>query len=285
MMKKIFLLSLLLPIWMALVIVPVYCTTYPRFLYDVLNPVFPNLCSGETSSWFSFFLSVIGFPILAVQLYFLNKTIEESIWEPQISAGFLVAPLDHKMVMSKPISSNLRYDLDTLEVYFENETSLYKLLNNPNSLFPIRLVIINRGKKVASFLKIHLKLIQFPGDTRPELLAKDFTLLPDGVNLIYKGGADNVVYPNDFEEFQVIFGLNKDEFNKQSWHAPHYGGTRYFNFHLSRFFTEGDYVFSCTVWAEGLTKPFQERLIVSVTSSKEADNNKSDVTAQPLAND
>ena len=136
--------------------------------------------------------------------------------------------------------------ISDIETGLSNEIELVRRSAN----FYFSLVIYNGGQLAARFVKVHLVFqsyedktyipaVVFPEDNFERKGKKDY---------IFSGGPGWVVYPSDAEWFHVEL-------------APHPSGE----------IRSGDYIFQCTVRAEGLDSPATEELIVKITDAQGCD--------------
>jgi hypothetical protein len=179
----------------------------------------------NASGWVEVAIAFIGLPIVVYQLMNLRQKMEQAHWRPEIYVGLAHHPLS---------ISDIQDDLPS-------EIELIRKGAN----FRFSLVIQNRGKLAAKFVKIHLVFqsfedktyipgIGFPEDNFEKKGKKDY---------IFSGGPDCVVYPLDAKWFHIEL-------------KPHVEAIR-----------SGEYVFQCTVRAEGLDTPVSKDLRVKITDS------------------
>jgi len=180
----------------------------------------------NASGWVEVAIAFIGLPIVVYQLMNLRQKIEQAHWKPEIYVGVAHHPLS----------------ISDIEDNLPSEIELIRKSAN----FHFSLVIQNRGKLAAKFVKIHLvfqsfedqtyiPVIGFPEDNFDKKGKKDY---------IFSGGPGWVVYPFDAEWFHI-------ELN------PNSAGV----------IRSGEYLFQCTVRAEGLDTPVSRELRVNITDS------------------
>jgi hypothetical protein len=230
-------------------------------------------CVSEVAGWWEVFLAVVAIPMLIYQLYSLRKAIQEGQWKPEIKVGLAVSLTDFSKLRSiEVLPSRVKLDLDSYFSLDEEQLVDAKQFNPDSIATPVVLVIRNQGKRAARFVKVRLSLVSFPGENPPILHAKGFSTLSDETTLVFRGGADWVIYPHDME----LFHLGVTGKSAMSYHD------RIGLFLMDRFLTDeqqrilaitavfglGDYDFRCTVWTEGQDGPVTEELRLTVMDSK-----------------
>jgi len=191
------------------------------------------LCCGfffqrqNASGWVEVAVAFIGLPIVAYQLRNLRQKMEQAHWKPEIYVG-----LAHHPLSISDIQDDLPSEIELI---------------GKGANFHFSLVIQNRGKLAARFVKIHLVFQSFEGKTDTPVIGfpEDDFEKKGKKDYIFSGGPDRVVYPLDDAEWFHI------ELN------PHIAGR----------IGPGEYLFQCTVRAEGLDTPVSKELRVKITDS------------------
>jgi hypothetical protein len=146
------------------------------------------------------------------------------------------------------------------------------------------LVIKNQGTTTAKYIKIHFEhesfepsehqvessidtLVSAPPELRTPLLkisefseGKQQFVQENNFECIFNGGADGVIYPKD----TGIFGFHMTtstirEIQQREQEKP---------LEIPEYPALGECVFSCTVWAEGLDKPLNRRVVLKIVDNK-----------------
>ncbi|RMG71771.1 MAG: hypothetical protein D6711_14555 [Chloroflexi bacterium] len=265
-----FLVGLTATIWLLLSLIPLYCA---------IN----FTCDPDAGSFWALFLQAVAVPVLLFELYRLRKTIQSTIWEPDINVGFAIAPVDTNTEFeSKEIVWDTTSILNVIERMVENpedfafssdwETSpaYFK-----EAFTPVRFTIRNKGKAVAKYLKIVLSLIDFPGDESPEIGSRDERMkkLIDGLTLVYRQDSNHVLFPSDFEIINLDIGSNRSEwksaFNSvdfSMWYPSDIERKLAF---LEGYYAilpkEGVYVWRATIWTEGSKTAISQDMSITVS--------------------
>jgi len=178
----------------------------------------------NASGWAEVAIAFIGLPILVYELVNLRKKVEQAQWEPDIHVGVAQHPLS----------------ISDIESALSTEIELIRKAAN----FHFSLVIQNRGKRAARFVKIHLVFESFEDKTYiPVVRFSEDNFEKKGTkDYVFSGGRDWIVYPTDAEWFHIELD-------------SHPGGQ----------IRSGDYLFQCTVRTEGLDTPVREELKVKIT--------------------
>jgi hypothetical protein len=191
--------------------------------------------SAEQSGWWQLALIVMGLPVLIYQ----SNEANQSRWQPELQLG---------------IVSSTNLDIYNLNIL----PSLPKEVTLDQRSTYFGLVIQNKGKLAARFVKIHLHHLpnqnSTPRDNTFGLVesSQKFTTVNTG-DQIFRASADWVVYPHDTEVF--FFNLRpftSDEFRSTS------------------------YVFRCTLLADGIDKAIEETLSITVMTTPEFEKNIND---------
>jgi hypothetical protein len=190
----------------------------------------------NASGWLQVFLEALSLPVLVYGLYRLREELQRESWKPEISIGVTrVEPLSE---------ARKRITLPTTASISQGYTCF-------------QLLVRNKGKLAARFVKIHLEFLSFQdtsyrdvAKSPMEKLAAPTVEIPgdnpfewqNNKDFIFRGGADWVIYPQDNAAFMFCLGTVVEGQSP----VPH------------------DYRFHCTIWAEGVGCPVEEELIVRV---------------------
>jgi hypothetical protein len=198
----------------------------------------PNSPS-QASGWWQVAIAIVGLPLLMHQLYQIRKAVEQ---KPEISIG---------LAGVKDLPSSMIREAETLNTTVS--------VSRGYAFFEV--VIRNKGKVAAKFVKIHLEhksqLLQPAQESlAPVIKVSEFSSGKPGfykennAEFVYIGGADRIIHPGDSEIFgfhiTTATGVLIDKPDVREYPAP------------------GSHHFQCTVWAEGLDHPVSEQLIVIV---------------------
>ncbi len=231
-------------------------------------------CISDASGWWSLFITVIGLPVVVVQLYLLRKTLLDTIREPKIEIGLLTEPIDYTQIFSNSKlpakqSYNVQQYLEELRLTITAETLTRA------DFSPVRMVIANVGNYVAQKIKIRVSLISYPGENPPFYFIMDpiddkFKPLPNLQDFVFGGSGDRAIFPDDFEAFPVFIGPSKEAIFGSSLRVSTAEG-----------FYPGTYRFRCTVWADRLSKAISKELEIEITDSQKQDKEKASLQQQP----
>lgn len=183
----------------------------------------------EASGWWQVVLVIVGLPILLDQLKKIQEEAKKAQWKPEISIGLAPFPLS----------------ISDLEVGKDLPTELHVVRQSSN--FRLTLVIQNRGKLAAKFVKI-LLVKSFEENAYMPRVAIQWGQVTNekrfgqvgNKEYVFNGGIDWVLYPHDIEQFRVVLSPIGDSIKAD------------------------DYYFHCTVWAEGLDNPVSELLVIKI---------------------
>jgi hypothetical protein len=168
--------------------------------------------SGDSSGWWQVLLEGLNFPLVAFALYSLIENINRASKRPQLEIGIYNSNISTTQISwSEPLAS---------------------MVALPNNSDKLALVVQNRGKAPARFLRVSVEI-----QSRELFWHLDgYSLFkPTGVNLTFNGGADYILYPKEEEVFLFYLSSGKPatEIDK----------------------TDSSKSLQCTVWAEHLEKP------------------------------
>jgi len=192
----------------------------------------------NASGWWQVFLETLGLPVLIYGLYKLREEMRREGWRPEIRIG---------ISQVEPLSEvRKRETLPTMAIVSQGYACF-------------QLIVGNRGRLAARFVKMHLEFLSFQDDSYAsaarspvERLAAPTVKIPNGnpfkwqnnKDFIFEGGHDWVIYPRDDVTFAFFLGTVV----QGQLPVPY------------------DYRFRCTVWAEGLDNPVHSELTVRVTA-------------------
>lgn len=163
------------------------------------------------------FLSVFGFPILAVQLYLLRQTVQEGIWKPEISIGILKeisTPKDVMQLDELPNYITLNSDDfihivkgmsdDEKKGIVDRDVFIKRSKERLSKISP-KIIIKNTGKSAAKSIKMQITLLEYlPQNISPIIyFGKAKSLLDKGFLVV---NLETNVYPGDFNEYEIILG-------------------------------------------------------------------------------
>jgi hypothetical protein len=199
----------------------------------------------DSAGWWQVFLAALALPILFYQLDQIRQAVTRR-------AKFKVGVAS---VRELPIS-RIR-SMDALQ-------SISVSQGYPHFF----LVVQNIGKTVVQSVKVHFEYTRLP-DSRsfPPVVVEAYEWLDDtrhsfkkenNVDFVFRGGPDWRVYPGDSEifSFYITTAVVKQTEPVEVREPP----------------AIGNYHFRCSVWAEGLTSPLVNELVIGVVESLHPDD-------------
>ncbi|HAE59799.1 MAG TPA: hypothetical protein DCG54_09925 [Anaerolineae bacterium] len=200
---------------------------------SIFEAVRPN---ADVSGWVQVGIAALGVPILLRELNQIREAINR---KPKINIGLA-------NVNDLPLSK------------VRNAKALHTTKDISRGYPHFELVVRNNGSVTAKSIKIHFEFVsRAPKENSlavPVLECVDwrkddrFTFKKvNNADFVFIGGANWVLHANDSDmfPFHMTTTLGKKDGERE---RPDYG----------------KYEFECTVWADGLDKPVQEKLIVNV---------------------
>lgn len=211
-------------------------------------------------------------------MYGLRNSIESLVNKPEIEVGIdLFAPYipkeDPKEKYTK-LSTHADFLVPALNQFLINVKDHPEILRLgfaelKNYFAPVRIVVKNSGKRALRFYKITLTIRSFPGNRLPVIGIDHFKLTPDGKVIFFNGGAENIIYPGDAEEYQLY--LVPDEATMGSFYREQYVSHNE-KPDIGGLFAPGKYEFFCTVWGEGMDGPKRQILTLNIRNDLESLN-------------
>lgn len=192
--------------------------------------------NSDAAGWVQVGIAALGVPILLRELIQIRQAINQ---RPIISVGLA-------NVKGLPLST------------IRNSKTLKTALDVSHGYPHFWLVIRNSGKVSAKSVKIHVEYIRpdrkslylpvievsdWLGDNR-------YTFKKvNNADFVFIGGSDWILHANDSDmfDFDMTTAIVKQR-------EPE----------IREFPEVGDYIFTCTVWADGLDKPIIEKMTVSI---------------------
>jgi len=201
--------------------------------------------SSDFSGWGQLIIVTLGLPSIAFELNRIRKELRKTV---EIDVG-VVSIKDYPL-------TNIR-SIENLPIHTK--------ISQGYPLFC--LVIRNKGQVSARFVKIHLafvgheptfksgELSSIESMASPEIKidksdTKNIFNHENNVDFVFRGGVDWVLRPNDSEKFDFFISSSIGTKDPNRPHEKPYPS-------ICRFV--------CTIWADGLEKPFVQRIEVEIT--------------------
>ena len=166
-------------------------------------------CNANTTGWWSLFITVLGLPVLMVQIIFLQKTILENVQKPNIEMGIWTSEINRSKIMSSTLSKKFSEDLSNLSKYTEITGGRVELKT------PICLLIKNTGNQSIRSMKVLITLSKHSSGENvyfsiihntDKALEPANKLSPFPKEFIFqRSDATSFLFPDDFEFFSVVF--------------------------------------------------------------------------------
>jgi len=191
---------------------------------------------SDAAGWVQVLLAAVGLPILWHELSQIRQAI---LQKPSIEIGVA-------SVKDLPLSK------------IRSIKTLPKNITVSKGYPHFMLVIQNHGEISAKFVKIHLEFVRSSQKSllSPTVKISEFSKEKKGfqaennVDFMLNGGLDWGIHPNDFEVFS--FHLSTVVVKQTEPHE------------IRENPDSGECEFLCTVWAEGLSQPKVEKLVVKI---------------------
>jgi len=194
----------------------------------------------SASGWWEVFLGALSLPLLFYELSRLRQAVEQ---KPDISIGIV-------NINDYPLSKIRAID------------SLPATINVGQGYPHVTLAIRNSGVIDARYVKIHLEFFRPEQVNLNTPIVRVYDWLGDqrysfkqenNVDFVFIGGSDWVLHPKDTEIF--------------SFHISTTTVIQTEPVEIRERPSLGKYRFQCSVWAEGLSSPVVENLIVNIVES------------------
>lgn len=205
---------------------------------SLINALDPN--TQDRAGWWQVLLAALALPILFYELDQIRQAVSR---RAEFKVG--VASV-RELPISKIRSMETPQSIDVSQGY-------------PHFF----LVIQNIGKTVVQFVKVHFEYTRLPQTKSfPPVVIEAYEWLGDtrhsfkkenNVDFVFRGGPDWRVYPGDSEifSFYITTAVVKQTEPVEVREPP----------------AIGNYRFRCSVWAEGLTSPLVNELVIGVVES------------------